>query len=278
MYRLPAGPGAFPLTGSDVGLTYNEVPDGGVVEPFFADDFEAYTDGQAVQGEGDGAFAWGATNNNAPSSVSTDIARTGTKSLKFPAPQGIQYNNEVYMQLGRQVTEIWLEWWMYYPTGNEGIPGVGKFQHGTDGRNDKFLRIWGGGDNNNCSTFGASRFPLGSNGDAQYGGEARKSCSGMSESFVTPGPKFDMVTDDYRGRWVRFRWYGKNAGSTNTGVMKVWWDDVLSLSESNWAQGTTGATYWDEAYIMGAANSGSPNDSAYYIDDIKFYDSDPGWE
>src|SRR5690606_41586509 len=49
----------------------------------FADDFESYSIGSTIEGKGGNGFRWGGGNSYQPR-VSSEVAHSGSKSLKFP--------------------------------------------------------------------------------------------------------------------------------------------------------------------------------------------------
>ena len=70
-----------------------------------------------------------------------------------------------------------------------------------------------------------------------------------------------------------------SAPGANDGHMTLWKDGEVWIDFPNVDQEYVSAhPYWDSGYIMGYDNSGFDRTTHIYIDDVKFYDTDPGWK
>lgn len=254
--------------------------------PFFQDDFESYSDGAALSG-GNSDFSWGANGPENPH-VSTDIARNGSKSFKFPAPASVQFNNEQRFSFS-DLTELATEYYLYLPDGTEGISGVEAWDHGSDSpSNDKFFVYWPE-DYNQKNPGGtpyvlAELWSVGTIEIARSWGEAGDEDYMTRGNWGQPGDKlrsslFDPATD--RGEWIRIRVYIKLADyGVGNGIIKVWKNDALVIESTNehlYPLDEERWNYLSQAYIMGAHNAGKDVATAIYMDDFKIYNGDPGW-
>lgn len=254
-------------------------PGGSNVEPFFADNFD---NGRRNDANG---FTWSG-GRNAP--VSDDIAHSGSYSLKFAygpvEPDGSSHWwTEQRFSLGRQLKEVWIEYYIYYPNGKEGL-GSAAMAHrdGPSSDNNKFFRLWGGGHSaygGNSSKVGMSTRPR--NGKGPEGViffEYTRAGSSGTGPFDGPG---SYPWEDDLGRWIQVRMYYKHVSrpGANDGVMRLWKDGKLWIDFQGVNQEyNRDHPYWDSGYFMGYDNSGFDNTTFIYIDDVKFYDRDPGWE
>jgi len=243
---------------------------------FFFTDFES--DRPGSKPSGDGVFSWGVSDGG--TSVTDEWAMTGSKSLRFRIPKssepGVNYNNEIRFSLGRKVTEIWIEYYLYYPDGTEGIPGVERYRHGEDPNssdNDKFFRIWGGSYSNR-NKIGFSTRPLPDPDDSNIFPEYAKDGGGLGTYGL--GSE-DFVTDAVRGQWIQVRLHFRLDTGSGDGQIHLWIDGAPVIGHSGLYVGPLTNRFWDAGYFFGAANSGSPNPSAIYMDDLQFFATDPGW-
>lgn len=265
----------FRISATDgVSTTYSNTatgtPEAAGVEPFDSFDFDAMTTGQKPS---NGTYVtWGSQTPSAPFQVSEDIARSGTKSLKFPVNGD---NNEGNFTLGQDLSEVWLEYYLYHPDGTEGISGIAEYQHGADGssENDKFFRLWGE-EYTDRGKVGLSSNPLADTDDSNIFFEYSLANAGMSNNGLGG---VDFITDARRGEWIRIRLHFRKNSGASDGIMRLWIDDSLVLDHENLNASLGSYAYWDRGYFFGSDNSGSPNTSAIYLDDLKLYDADPGW-
>lgn len=244
---------------------------------FYTTDFES--DGVGSDPAGDGSFSWSSTSAD----VSSDLSRSGSNSLKFPVHgPSTQYNNEARWSMGRQVAEVWIEYYLYYPDGTEGIAGVGKYEHGEDptsSDNDKFIRIFGDSYSDLYAKTGASTVPLNSGRDEALGFDYEWDGTVNTETIVqAPGHVNPWVDISWLAQWVQVRVYARFDDGSGNGEFKVWRNGELGMHVYNRQHASEShVDFWDRGYFFGSANSGAPRQSAIYMDDLKFYASDPGW-
>lgn len=238
--------------------------------PLFADDFES---GRL---QGANGFEWCCRN----AVVSRDIAHSGSWALKFSfgpvEPDGDpHWWTEQRFNLPGPRKELWVEYYIYYPNGREGL-GSAAMKHGSRrADNNKFFRLWGGG-------------------QKAYGGNVNKvgmstRRSGILFEYTKEGSRgtghFDappaVPWQDDLGRWIQVRMYYKHVSARGAadGVMRLWKDGKLLVDFRNVNQAwSSDAPYWDSGYFMGYDNARFEATTFIYIDDVKFYYSDPGWK
>ena len=245
---------------------------GGAVEPFFADDFAS---GDTSRSEG--GFSW--SNTSFP--VSSSFGHDDDRALRFsfgPDASGEDSSSELRFRLGRQLQELWIELYIYYP---DGI-GSARYVHRDDvsSDNNKFIRLWHG-DYNSRPKVGASTRPAG-DGDSHLHNELNPIGSSMGGHGSGSVPWVTDAAPDTcrRGEWarVRMRFRVADVGMDN-GVSEWWIDDTKVYSRTNLssAAATEADNYLDRGYLLGWANSGFTEETHIYIDEVRFFDVDPGW-
>jgi hypothetical protein len=252
---------------------------GGAAPTAFADDGFETGDLSAV---GD-SFAWGPAGGNV--AVTSDNPRTGTYSLRFTfngSASGGDASAEQRWTMDQR-DEVWIEMYMYFPDGTEGL-GTAAYAHRNDSpSNNKLLRVWGptNADYNAHNKWGAS---------------FRYESTTISESIVESlyngqaigpaqmGNPYDsaVVASDL-GAWVQWRFHGKAAtdSTSSDAVVQMWKNgalihDVTGL-DALVDQGDGLGRLWGAGYFLGYANSGFDSNTYIWIDDLKMYASDPGW-
>ena len=105
-------------------------------------------------------------------------------------------------------------------------------------------------------------------------------CDGIGSSEYRMKHSDGLVKDEDLGRWNHWRFHIKVSDpGQNNGVFKMWKDGTLVINETalpNDPQDHTRSKYLT-GYLMGWANSGFSEDTLIFIDDIQFYDLNPGW-
>lgn len=258
-------------------------PPTGAVQPFFEDDFEA-----GVKTSANG-FVWGATGANVE--VSAERAHTGTHSLRFAfraKPLGEDSTAQANFDMGRYLSEVWNEFWLWIPE---------NFTLRDDGAtNNKFFNLYR---DKYSDPLGTWRF---------FWQMSRHSRTGETQlvflSNDASSPKVLLGTwqhypsDHVRerpiligngaparvGAWNRFRFYHKASISrtANDGKMRLWVNDTLLSSTDVGRFYNTFDSPADptlrRGYFLGWANSGFTEETVFFLDGVKFYDTDPGWE
>jgi hypothetical protein len=78
-----------------------------------------------------------------------------------------------------------------------------------------------------------------------------------------------------RGRWTQVRVHFRYV--TQGGALMEVWRDGAKVLEFRPAQKLASPAYWNAGYLLGYDNSGFDAETDIYIDDVKFFDADPGW-
>lgn len=249
-------------------------PSSGNVAPVFRDDFET-----GKRASPQGGYQWKGTPGNI--TVSSEIARSGRYSLKFVYTGKENCKDATAEQrfaFGERLTEVWLEWYIYFPDGTEGVGP--KYHHRSQSgcpssaTNNKFIRIWGN-DYNAPNKVGAETWATGG-GDSRLDGMAVLNGSGPIRYIGRYG---SFINDGTRGRWVQIRAHFKLAdiGKSN-GIVRFWVDGKLVIDERSVAvYSTNGLHYWDQGYLLGWANSGFNENTPVFVDDFVIYNRNPGW-
>ena len=225
--------------------------------------------------------------NGSPGTVeiSNQVAHSGSHSLRFffkGKASGSDATAEQRFDIGRNLREIWVEFYIYYPNGTEGLGA--RYYHRTDtgSNNNKFLRIWG--DVYSASNeVGASTWPL-DGGDSRLGFEYEKDEKPMG-AYGSGGPN-PFVHNGNRGRWTHVQFHARLGSGPEAfdGSMELWVDGAKTTALDN-KSGKPGLdlynsdamNYFNEGYLLGWANSGFDKDTYIFIDDVRFYDANPGW-
>lgn len=258
-------------------LAFAATPIASRAQQLFFDDFEGGTMSKAENG-----VKWG---SSAYTSIISGFGKSGSKSLRFQFLAGDNSWAEQRFNLGKDYTDITIEYYAYYPDGSDGR-GV-KFVHKSNpsmGDNNKFFRLWKGNTADGGEGYtqfyvkvGASTdLSSGTTGDesiyAEYGTNAQGVGQGGSCGCAEGGGTDNFITDAYRGRWVPFKIRVKTATSANNnGLMEVWRDGVLAFRASKMAIYPTGGVgnAFNVGYLLGWANSGFSQTTYVYVDDVK---------
>ena len=137
----------------------------------FQDGFES-----GDQSHRENGVRWSGSGSNV--NVVSKIAHSGSHSLEFVfrgKPSGQDAVAQQRFNLGRNLKEIWVEFYIYYPDGTEGLGARYRHRDDTGSNNNKFLRIWG--DEYSASNeVGASTWPL-AGGDSGSASSTRRTRS-----------------------------------------------------------------------------------------------------
>jgi hypothetical protein len=245
---------------------------------FFSDDFASGDTSKAENG-----FSW----NDRSFPVSQGFGHGDDHALRFefgPDPAGDDSSAELRFELGRQVEEVWIELWVYYPTGDEGL-GSARYEHRDDesSDNNKFLRLWRG-EYDERPKVGASTLPT---ADGSGGGNSRmineyNPIGSSMGGFGSGGSAW--VTDDdpdtcHRGEWTRVRMYFSvsEPGASN-GAARWWVGDTLVYEATDLPNDAEDPAnnHLERGYLLGWANSGFTELTHVYVDDVSVCDVDPG--
>lgn len=232
------------------------------VQPFFQDDFETGTMRDA------NGFSW---TRSEFAYVRTDMAHAGNYALKFrysAAAVGKDSFSEQRFDLGRDLTKLWVEYYLYVPANFEMRSG--------SSANNKFFSIF------------ATKYSK--VGDVQVVAEYERSgpdtstvrmLSMSGKANVAAKKHATPLATSMRGKWLRIRlqFETSTGAGRNDGVIKLWRDDTLIYSHEQmdiWFAG--GRNYWRNGYLLGWANTGFTQETSFFVDDVKFFDKNPGWQ
>ncbi len=233
-------------------------------------------------------------------SVSRDVARSGGYSMKFTyggnADPCADSWAEQRFTLGENLTEVWLEYYIYLPSGADGkgprfyhrkpvCPGESD-PNGTVS-NNKFFALWASNYDVRAASGGMKvlleyqRTGVGSDGDSQMYGmwcNDTKLCSNWGAENGRWDPAF---TDGMRGRWVQVRIHTRAADSkaASNGMLQLWVDGAQRINMQNLdlAPEAGGERWFRNGYLMGWANSGFNENTSMYVDDFRIFRSNPSW-
>ena len=246
----------------------------------FTDDFESYAVGSRLDGRGANGFRWTGAHDGVY--VSSDIARSGNRSLKAEYapyepgnPSHTHWWAERNFNLGTTVPELWIEFYIYHLNGDEGL---GAAFVRTQNSPTKMMTVWspsGDGYNNAFHTY-------------EYWGRTNGNyarmlvnVSGGSGPSYRPGGEVPLPATDQRGSWIRFRMHAKwsSAPGVADGIARAWVNDRLVMSHTNLQHHPQGGSSrgYQNGYLFGYDNEGFAAYTAVYLDDIRVYTSNPGW-
>ncbi|MCO4100680.1 MAG: hypothetical protein HEQ38_15090 [Gemmatimonas sp.] len=242
---------------------------------FFSDNFD---NGQRNSANG---FRWlGATEPT----ISTERAFSGSYAMRFQfngsAPGGQAWSEERF-DMGRYLSELGMEYMLYVPA---------NYKHRINS-NNKFLILWRdvyGGTSGTLEVSAETWRISDTESRIQFGSTWTNynwtGNTGTSGTVI--GPNSAMKP----GQWNRIRFYVKaatyrsafieNSGAAD-GVMKMWVNNELVYSKTNgdfnnFDRNVVGTTLRN-GYLMGYQNSGFDQLTVFFIDDVKFFQGNPGW-
>ncbi len=239
-------------------------------DPFFSDDF-AGTQRNPADG-----FTYSTTGSR----VSV-VSFGGFNAMRFrygPDATGADSSAEQRFTMGRDLTELWVEYDLYVPS---------NFVHRTQasgGTNNKFFRVWGdvyaSANKVGASTrYDASFSPDNSGLGFEYNyktwpdGTLGEGPDGFTSGLVEFG-------DAMKGTWTNVRMHYRMVSATDAddALMELWLGGTKVLTFDNVPQKyDTAKPYWNNGYLMGWANSGYLAETDFHLKALKFYDTDPGW-
>ena len=262
--------------------------------PFFQDNFD---NGAKTNLNG---FRW----TDASAVAVTDAnAFSGNHALQFrfgPNAVGKDAWAEQRFDMGKYLNEVWIEYMLFVPS---------NFMHRNDGpSNNKFLRLWRDSyANANTQSVGmefdptvakglsgpvSAIRPMAKIGKADTTGmpiatlgafkAGNRGPDGKTKikSLIAIGPTHPIAL----GKWTRIRFHFKlsSARLKSDGVYQMWANDSLLVNAQNqpfWnARSVPADASFRNGYLLGWANSGFTDRTLLFIDDVKFYDSNPNWK
>ena len=253
---------------------------GGGVSPFKEETWEAMSEGLPDDTPDGNGFYWA---NSAAYVRADGYSHSGTKALRVDFATGYQRNRNQNFFMGRQVSELWIEAYVRISDGAEDDIGGATEPYadygGEEGSNNKFLRIWGAdyGTNGGNKGGGSLWRDL---GEMKYKGDFSSNQSNTVSPVGTSS--ITVTTGDRPGRYLLFQWHGRLATTVdaNDGLLE-WYIDGEHVHSENLDWRSADYPYWDRGYLMGYINTTYPpsgDPMRVWWDDVKFYDSDPGWD
>jgi hypothetical protein len=243
-------------------------------DPFFTDTFAG-----GVRNNADG-FTWGSGGSRVTVQLAPDAS--GDYALRFRfgpdagEPDPGDSNAEQRWNLGRNVTDLWIDYQVWVPSNY-----VHRNLSGPD--NNKFLRLWGDS-YDAINKVGASTNPNTTTMiPSQLFFEGRQAPSGTGMGNISGTPMTVFGNAPMIGVWTRIRVHFKMVtAAENDGVFRLWKGDTLAIERTDIPLNFDSAvTYWNQGYFFGWSNSGFTDETFFYIrggaNGPKFYDTDPEW-
>ena len=249
-------------------------------EPFFFDSFEAEVDQNGVRkGSPTDAngFEWGSSQGHVGFNDQNPRSGKYAMNLRHAPDQG---NGESYAEkrfdIGRNLTEVWVEQYLWIPANRPEINSFQDYYHRDNpghADNNKWFRLWMGGDDgefwlllmcNNGPTPGSSQF--------------QTRFSGGGSGHNVENTEFVDV-QAFIGQWVRLRVHARTATNPgdSDGLIEMWWNDHKFVDRPDVEMHGGATNYFRAGQFMGWHNSGYDAQVKFYVDDVAFYDSDPKW-
>jgi hypothetical protein len=222
---------------------------------------------------------WIWANTGSRSTISTDNPRTGSRSMRMAyqaAAAGADSTTQRNFNFGQNVTEFWMEWYFWLPSNYT-------LRAGESPSNNKWLRIWGD-DYSALNKVGASTAY-----SASFDDNSRLRFEYIYKTYTSGGIGFGpsgsqsestSFGGSMKNTWTRIRLHCKMVSTTDAddGVMELWFGNTKVIDFQNMPVLYDSARpYWNQGYILGAANSGFLDETILYVDDWKVYFSDPEW-
>jgi hypothetical protein len=258
-----------------IASTYAEVAG---AEVYLSDSFES---GNLSSPSGT-TGSWGNSNTGPGDSVvvSSDRARTGTKSLKFTYSGNADVcddaSAEQRFNIGQSVNEAYVGYYIYFPS---------NYAHRTpsgcssNANNNKVFRIW-----SENADYTGDPIKMGASLEASSVSrlfpEAMKSwvdngwaidCNGSMGDVSSVGTlgSWTLAPVDL-GKWLHFEFHVKVDEGTGNAAIEFWVDGDLKYSDLtlDYSNSPCVRNYFETGYLMGWANSGFTQDTSIYIDDV----------
>jgi hypothetical protein len=243
---------------------------------FWDVDFES----GSLAGEASGGASFGGSTQASVTSVSP-ISGTYSLLFEFVGHPTDDDRAEQRFNLGRNITEVWVEYDLHVPSNYE-------HRDGPSSDNNKFFRIWGD-DYVSANKVGSSTHRTGTGGGSQICHEYNYKTwadGTLGRGPVGPTTRAEGVDFAYNsqsamvGATTQIREHYKMVSATDAddGEYHLWYNGTLMRTFTGIPQKyDTAKPYWNTGYFLGAANSGFDENTEFRIDNIKFYDTDPGW-
>lgn len=254
----------------------NTTPPG--VTILFREDFERHPIGREISATPDLQHGIGFVSQSYVD-ASGVVSHSGSRAARFRMGESSaagNHNSELRIGGLPNLPELFTQFYLYLPDGTDAT-GTRYAVKGL--QNDKWWRVWSGGD------AGYSRVPGCEQGMSMWGKRLApeymfKPKTGAQWGMGQGDPDDytyarDVLTDEFLGRWVRVRYHNKVAtAANNDGVIRVWFDDQLLLDKRSLhcypGADTAAVNRFTNAYLFGYANNGYPAGQVAYVDDLVF--------
>ncbi len=257
---------------------------GGNVAPLFSDNFESYAVGAQPSGS-----PWLSNGIFPGVNVTDTIAASGNKSLEFifkGTSNCTDSTEEANFDLGQVYPNLWFDSWWYFPNGTDDLGSARYYNRdqafcGSEGsNNNKFIDFWGTQLSNPGDSRAAYNYVLFC---MQLWRENSNFISGidllLNQNYVIPD--YNLVTNSTVGHWVRVRTYMKSSSGygVHDGGFKLWVGNNLiwNITNEDTSYSTAYSLGMRYGYLMGWSNSGFNNETHVYLDNVSWYDQNPGW-
>lgn len=201
--------------------------------------------------------------------VSSDISHSGNKSLKFTflgKPSGEDSWSEQLFDFGKNLSEVYINFYVYYPDGTEGLGA--KYVHRDDAGpdNNKFFRIWDEHYTQFNIKAGFSTLPSGS---SSYIFPEKGTNGGGTGNFSMPYNNI-KIDNSRLGRWMEVRMHIKTDDGSRNGILELYLDGqpAIEVRNVNLHPKDASKNYFKHAYFFGWSGSGFSKTTHVYMDDL----------
>ncbi|MQM39654.1 hypothetical protein KBTX_03684 [wastewater metagenome] len=211
----------------------------------------------------EGGISWGYSTS---ASVSANNAYSGSSSLAFVydgVGDGSDSFAEQRLELGQAYRELWFGYDLYIPA---------NYSHRSQSgpSNNKFIAIYRDPYTNPGFQVNFSLNADGSGGSTLM---AHRYDYGSEAGILSAG---SFIDSSDLGRWHKIVVHVKvpSSGSASDGVLQLWKDGEQMADFTGVAMyGGDGQNYFDEAYLLGWANSGFDQRTVFYLDNLVVSDT-----
>jgi hypothetical protein len=253
---------------------------GGAAPPTPPEGDPFYTTSFAVAGAPSGNNADGFTWNGPKNTECVTFDERTALRLRYTA----SLSAEQRFNMGRDCANLWLEYDLFVPA---------NFEHPNDSpNNNKFLMIWNTTYGSGSGTWQAGyEYTRVSDTSSNLRSMSSKEF-GTNASFVTSSglghpdanaPFIGTGRPLVPGTWntLRLQFSRSSAGGATDGIIRLMVNGVMiaEMTDGPFRNlGDVGDTVLRNGYFMGSANA-KPNsgDLDWYVTDVSFYDTNPGW-
>lgn len=264
----------FTLDIKNVKFSHTEMP--WEVNPFstlYQEDWESATTGSAIDGRlwtsSGSTGRWGRGAGSVNASIQTAQPFTGTKSCRIQYAAGTGYAGQAAFDLGAHYNEVRITMRLF-------IPSNWKHRYmGSSATNNKIFRLWGddglGGQSNNYNSLekvGASYWRSNDfSSTLQIDWNSGDGIGPKGGSFA------NFISTADLGKFMKIEIYCKQSSGLGiaNGIIRVKKNDAIAMNLTNVNNWTTGQRHgYRYGYLLGWANTGFDELTAFYLDNILF--------